>query len=93
MKAFFNENTGSDDALIILENGQDLKICFSYYFPELKIATWKSSKDTKGKLWLIDSGNTEKELDKADKYGYNPKYISDFGFDRYSFSLYELSRE
>ncbi len=90
MKAYFNNNTGSDDACLFSEDPPEIEICFRYYFPYLKKTKWKNAAETKGKLFLIQPDGEEPPLERCRKYGYNPIYIGDYSFDRYSFSLYEL---
>ena len=93
MKAYFNENFHEGDACIVLEDYPEIEICLKYYCPDLKITRWKDGDNITGTLWLFLNEKSKNLLEKAEKHGYNAKYISDFSFDRYSFSLYRLEKE
>ncbi len=93
MEAYFRDNISVGDRYIIHEDVPEIEICLKYYCPALKKTGWKKAAETAGNLWLFDRGDSKKPLEKAAEYGYNPKYISDFCFDRYSFSLYKLEKE
>ncbi len=88
MKAYFSENTEPGDAFLIFEDNYEIEICFRYYFPWLKKTKWKKIDEAKGKLFLIET--SESDLENCRDKGYDPIYIGDYSFDRYSFSLYEL---
>ncbi|MCR5023486.1 MAG: hypothetical protein K6A90_04020 [Lachnospiraceae bacterium] len=92
MKAFFDENLTPRDGYLIFEDNYEIELCFRYYYPELKKTDWENAGNIQGNLWFFETDGFKKELDKAEKYGYNPIYIGDFSFDRYSFSLYRLEK-
>ena len=93
MKAYFDENFKKGDGCIVLEDYPEIEICLKYYCPDLQIKRWKDAEEVTGTLWLFLNGNSKATLEKAGKHGYNAEYISDFSFDRYSFSLYRLKKE
>lgn len=92
MKAFFDENLTPEDGYLIFEDNYQIELCFRYYYPGLKKTDWENAGNIQGNLWFFETDGFKKELDKAGEYGYNPIYIGDFSFDRYSFSLYRLEK-
>lgn len=92
MKAFFGENIGKGDKYIIHEDYPEIEICMRYYCPELRKTSFENPGETSGRIWLFTKDEPEKELDNALKHGYNPIYMGDFTFDRYSFSVYGLEK-
>ncbi len=92
MKAFFNENIKSGDAIIINEDVPEIEICFRYYFPDLLKTGWKNADNINGTIWYLVREGSGDVLENADTPGYNLEYICDFFFDRYSFSLYRADK-
>lgn len=93
MTDFFAMNVKKIDGYIIYEGNHELETCFKYYFPTLHKTIWKNIDEIKGNVWYVEAEGFESSMKNISENGYNSIKIGDFGFDRYNFSLYLLSRK
>ena len=91
MTSFFSENVSPGDSYIIYEDDYQIRICFRYYFPDLVCTSWDEVPEG-GRLWYIEVPGFETKKEEITAHGYTAEKAGDFSFDRYSFTLYSLTR-
>ncbi len=93
MTDFLADSLSEEDGYLIYEDNYQIEICMRYYAPELEKTDWNHAKDIQGTLWFFEVPGFEEHLAEAAAHGYRADFVSDFSFDRYSFSLYRLEKE
>lgn len=93
MTNYFNSNIDyKNDSYVIFEDDYQIEICFRYYFPEFKKIDLKNIDECNGNVWYLMVPGFEDKADTITSLGYQKDLVGDFNFDRYSFSLYKLSK-
>lgn len=91
--AFWNENVGEND--LIVYNLEVYEFCYSYYFPEEKLAYVRDvdlSQDF-DTIWFLDTpGEWEFVPDQILPYHLQIEYVGHYGIEHNEFDLYRVTK-